>query len=245
MPEYIEAAKEATLTGLSLTNCQAFSGLLNNSATPLPAALMFSLNEPDADLTASSTVGVGGGGAGVATGVVPAKLYACPGSGGRINDISGRKFLSLKASCASDPNPAAFGGSAKILSSSPILLFATAAAFTGVGATTFDSVGSGEGGVSGNFCPTAAVPTPFNASPKLAPLYAPIPAMMPLPRLPVASVPTRPVASPAWVADIIPNPAGPRAKPKILGRSLPKIPASGSPVSGLIDKLPPCAIASD
>ena len=43
--------------------------------------------------------------------------------------------------------------------------------------------------------------------------------------------------------EVIPNPAGPKAKPKASGSSALRIPASGSPVCGLMVKDPPCAIA--
>ena len=115
-------------------------------------------------------------------------------------------------------------------------------------------------------CAPSAVPAPARASlmpaevpalrkpsPSPAPPYAPIPAMRPLDRSPVAKAVAPPIAIPVPAAAPTPNKlptAVPTpganalsAKPAIAGKILFKKPASAKPVSGLIVKEPPCAIA--
>ena len=93
--------------------------------------------------------------------------------------------------------------------------------------------------------PAAAEPTEARPAPKPAPPYAPNPAIKPFCKLPVANAvppPTRPADIKGVNAppDAIDKPA-----PISVGSNEDKKPASGKPVSGLIVKDPPCAIAKD
>jgi hypothetical protein len=64
--------------------------------------------------------------------------------------------------------------------------------------------------------------------------------MRPFSKLPVAKPVTAPTVKPAAPADIKPKPAGPSKKPAAMGKSFLRKPASTRPVSGLMDKEPPC-----
>ena len=84
-----------------------------------------------------------------------------------------------------------------------------------------------------------AAPALDSALPSVEPPYAPNPAINPLDRLPVAKAVAPPTAAPAPKAVLkMPNPAGPSAKPAIVGRtalsSFLRENISGNPVSGLI-----------
>ena len=80
--------------------------------------------------------------------------------------------------------------------------------------------------------------------PKPAPPAAPKPIRTPLPRLPVAKAPKPPVIIPACRA-VNPTPAGPNAKPAIIGSRFLRLKASGNPVLGLMVMVVPLFRARD
>ena len=90
----------------------------------------------------------------------------------------------------------------------------------------------------------APVPASVNPAPKPAPPYAPKPAISPFPKSCVLSAVIPPTVAAAARGDIKAKPAGPNAKPAIIGNKESKNPASGNPVWGLIVSVPPFFSAS-